>query len=134
MMWDRIMELVTAEMLDDDLLAAIFGTSIRQAPTSGEMIVPVLEWTLIGDAEGELWVSMIVQFDFFLESPEDSRMVERRLRSLYHRDLQRSIGPFTMFTQYVDGTMLAVPDRANYSGRSIRFQMTSLREQYAGVL
>lgn len=133
MMWDRIMTFVVAEILDNEILAGIFGTSVRQAPTSGEMVVPGIEWSLIGDTENELWAPMIVQFDIWCESAVDSRTAERQLRSLYHRDLQRTIGTFTMFTQYSDGETLEVPDRANYSGRAIRFQLTPLREQYAGV-
>lgn len=133
MMWDRIMELVVAEIAADTVLSAIFGDHIRQAPSSGDMVIPGIEWTLIGDTENELWAPMIIQFDLWLSSAESMRQAERRLRQLYHRDVPRAIGDFQMWTTYSDGTILAVPDRANYSGRALRFQMTPLREQYAGV-
>lgn len=134
MMWDHVMERVVAEILMDDVLATIYGDAVRAAGT-GEQIVPSLEWTLVGDTENELWAPMIVQFDQWTKTGEQNRRSEFRLRQLYHRDVPRTIaGDTMMWTMYSDGAVLAMPDRSNFIGRTIRFTFTPLRAKYAGRL
>lgn len=131
MMWDQVMKRVIAELEHDPVIAEIFQGHIRMAGT-GDQQIPVLEWTLIGDIETELWAPMIVQFDLWTASAASTRSGEFHLRALYSEDLPIVLnGDLQMWAQYTDGSMLATPDRANFVGRAIRFRFTPLRWKYA---
>lgn len=130
MMWDEVMARVKTIILEDPTLLSLFGDAYRKAGVS-DLRIPVLEWNLLGDTETELWAPMLVQFDIWTDVAGNARHAERRLRSLFHSALMISIGNISMFTEYVDGTDLATPNRANYTGRGIRFRFTPLRRQYA---
>lgn len=130
MMWDEVMSRINTEILADSTLSTIFGTEFKAAGT-GVLSVPSLEWMLVGDREDELWAPMIVQFDIWVKTASSARVAERRLRELYHRDLPRYLGDIQMWTVYSDGSWLASPDRAQHTGRAVRFTFTPLREKYA---
>jgi len=130
MMWDAVMERVRALILNDNGLATIFGDNYRMAGT-GALQCPGLEWSLLGDTEGELWAPMLVQFDCFTYEAAATRESERRLRSLLHQNLPITIDGITLFAQYTEGSMLSTPDRSGIVGRAVRFRLTPLRAQYA---
>lgn len=132
MMWDQVMERVVASILADSMLAGIYASHVRMAGT-GEQQVPGIEWTLIGDTEGELWAPMIVQFDLWHSNAETLRASERRLRGMFHVNVMLQLDDLKLFSSYNDGAMLATPDRSGYHGRAIRFTMIPLRSQYARV-
>ena len=130
MMWDEVMARVRTMILDDLILSSIFGNAFRKSGPN-DQLVPVIEWTLLGDTENELWTPMLVQFDCWTNVAADARLAERRLRSLFHRPTTIVLDGVTLFAEYADGTDLATPDRAGYTGRGLRFRFTPLRRQYA---
>lgn len=132
MMWDHVLRRVKTLLEEDTVLAGLYGDAMRMTGT-GAHAVPMLEWMLIGDSEGELWAPMVIQFDQWMTSMEKVTQSERRLRGLFHQDLPTVIGEIQMWVQYVDGENLASPNRDGYSGRAVRFRLTPLRERFAGV-
>lgn len=130
-MWDEVVSRIKDLVLADGVLSGIYGERFRKAGT-GEQQVPGLEWTLVGDTEGELWAPCIIQFSQWTANAAEVRQSEFRLRSLFHRDLPFLLGgDVLVFSAYLDGADLATPDRSNILGRAIRFRITPLRRQYA---
>lgn len=130
MMWDHVMETVKDLITAHPVLSTMFGENFRRSgPT--DQLVPVIEWTLLGDTESELWAPMLVQFDCWTDTAEDVRRAERLLRGMFHQQTSIIFDTYTMLTEYADGADLAVPNRAGYAGRGVRFRMTPLRQQYA---
>lgn len=135
MMWDRVIERLLVIIAEDGILSSEFGDRIRMAG-SGAAPSPrdsLLEYTHIADSEGELWAPCVFQFDIWAPQMARVTVAERRLRQLFNPPLPTDYGGVMMFAQYVDGTMLASPDRNGFSGRGIRFRFTPLRERYAGL-
>jgi hypothetical protein len=135
MMWDEVMERVVAELKANPTIATLYAkdddVAIRMANPSGEQQVPGIEWTLLGDTEGELWEPILVQFDIWFTDSTVMIQTERILRGMFRRDLPVKIGGLTLLANYEDGSMLAVPDRSNFYGRGVRFRLAALRSQYA---
>lgn len=136
MMWDRVIEALRLTLADDDKIAELFGDRIRMTG-SGEAPSPkasMLEYMLIADTERETDAPCVIQFDVWAPKMEDTVAGERRLRQLFNRELPVSFaGESPMWAQYLDGTVLASPDRDGFSGRGVRFRFTPLRERYAGL-
>jgi len=127
--WDAVGAAASSTVVLDPVLAGLFGDAIRMAG-SGDHVVPLLEWSLIGDTETELWAPCTVQWDIWHREFASLRQAERRLRLLFHAELPVTIAGVGMWSQYVDGSVLASPARDNYFGRALRFQMTPLRHLY----
>lgn len=133
MIWDDLLERIVTIVNADAVLLEVFGSSMRMAGTA-EHAVPSLEWTMITDSEGELWSPHVIQFDQWSLDLEEVIRSERRLRALFHQDLPvRLGGDLLSWAQYVDGEVLATPDRNGFAGRAVRFRFTPLRERYAGL-
>jgi hypothetical protein len=130
MMWDHVLRVTGDQVESDLLLSSIYGESIRLAG-SGDHTVPLLEMTVIPPNIDEQWEPCTIQFDQFTESFDAMRASERQLRRLFHQDLPVDIGGVVMFAQYLEGDVIASPDRDGYHGRAIRFRFTPLRELYA---
>lgn len=131
MMWDRVIEALRTVILADAVLAPIYGDRVRMAAASDtpfEPKVPILEYSLIGDVEREQWAPTIIQFDQWAPDDETAVASERRLRRLFNPELPTSYDGLFMWAQYVDGTILATPDRNGFVGRAVRFRFTPLRE------
>lgn len=136
MMWDNVMERVIAEIGANPNISALYTIDgrlqFRMASPSGQQQVPGIEWSLIGDTEGELWEPIVVQIDIWYTDESVMRQTERIIRSLLRQERMR-LDDLTLLISYVDGVALAVPDRANFYGRGLRFRIAALRERYAGV-
>lgn len=133
MMWDRVIEAIRATVLADPFMKAIYDDRVRMATSSGTPFnptTPILEYSIIGDVEREQWAPTIIQFDQWAIDPEVVADSERRLRQLFNPELPREYAGLFMFSQYVDGAVLAMPDRNGFSGRAARFRMTPLRALY----
>lgn len=134
MMWDHVIRRLLASITEDQILSGIYGDRVRWAAVGNfDSKTPTLEYTLIGDAESELWNPIIIQFDQWAPKMDVVAASERRLRALFHRDLPIVIDGLAMWSQYQDGVTLAAPNRDGFSGRGIRFRFTPIREQYAGL-
>lgn len=132
MKWDQVCAKIAALVAADPTLRAIYGGSIRMTGT-GEHRIPLLEYMLVADGEDELWAAHTIQWDQFTKTSEDLVTSERRLRHLFHREVPAEFGGLAMWSQYVEGEVLAYPARDKYYGRAIRFRMTPLRERYEPV-
>lgn len=133
MMWDRVIEAARAAIQADPNLSQIFGEAVRMAAASATPFnpkTPVLEYSLIGNTETEIWEPSIIQFDIW--TPDVDRMIaaERALRRLFTPALPRAYGAVYMWTEYIDGAVLATPDRNGFYGRGLRFRFSPLRERY----
>lgn len=136
MMWDQVLKRLVATVEQDVVLSGIYGTAMRLAGTGKTFepaAAPILEWTIIGDTESELWSPVIIQFDQWALTLGVVTTSERRLRTLFHQDLPTEYGGVIMWAQYEEGSVLASPDRNGFAGRAIRFRFTPLRERYAGL-
>lgn len=49
--------------------------------------VPSVEWSLLADAQGEVWGAALAQFDLFTQSMADMVRLERGLRRAAHREV-----------------------------------------------
>lgn len=132
MIWDRAIEAIRAAILADANLTQIFGDAVRMAAASDipfEPKVPLLEYSVLTDTESEQWAPMIVQFDVW--APDVDRLLagERALRRLFVPVLPRSYAGLFMLSEYVDGEVLATPDRNGFHGRGLRFKFSPLLER-----
>lgn len=133
MIWDDLLERIAVILNADAALSPVFGQNMRMAGTA-EHVVPSLEWTLIADREDELWAPHVIQFDIWSDNVEQVIAAERRVRSLFHQDLPVKFGgDLLAWSQYQDGTVLAMVNRDGFAGRALRFRITPLRGQYAGL-
>lgn len=130
MMWDHVMEHMRLVLLADPVLDEIFHGNYRKAGPS-DLLNPVLEWTLLGDTETEVWAPMLVQFDMWTAKASDTRRAERRMRGMLHQGTSVLFDSYTMLSEYADGLDLATPNRSNFTGRGIRFRFSPLRQQFA---
>lgn len=133
MMWDRVIVRLLEQLESDPTIVELFGDRIRMTG-SGEAPSPtnsVLELMLIADSEREIDAPCVIQFDVWAPRMEITAAGERRLRQLFNQSLPVDYGEGPMWAQYLDGTMLASPNRDGFSGRAARFRFTPLRERYA---
>lgn len=133
MMWDRVIARLREVLLADAKIDELFGDRIRMTG-SGSAPSPaasLLEYMLIADTERETDAPCVIQFDVWAPTMEQTTAGERRLRQLFNRELPVDYGEGPMWAQYVDGSMLASPNRDGFSGRGVRFRFTPLRERYA---
>lgn len=133
MRWDTTIRAVMAAVLADSALAAIYGGAVRFSGSSS-IAVPLLEFTLVSDTEGEQWAPVVLQLDQWVESADLLRESERRLRQLFHLEVPAEIGGVLMWAQYVDGDSIGAPNRDGFFGRAARFQFTPLRERYDSLV
>lgn len=129
MMWDQVIRRLSDIVQSDTILTDIYGDNMRMAGVS-EHVVPSLEWTLIADAETELWAPCTIQFDQWCLTMDALVRSERRLRALFHTSLPAEFDGLRMDCQYLDGQTLATPDRNDVDGRAVRFRFTPLRSKY----
>lgn len=129
MMWDQVLLRLVDLIKTDQTLHGIFGDNSRMAGT-GKLEIPSIEWSLVGDSETELWAPCIIQFDLWHTLPAKIVEAERRLRILFHTSLPATFDGLTMWCEYIDGDILASPDRNNFAGRAVRFKFTPLRSKY----
>jgi hypothetical protein len=127
--WYWVIEELGNTVAADPTLAGIFGTRIAYVGVK-EYAVPLLEHSLVGDAEDELWNPIVVQWDIWTTSAADTLTAERRLRTLFHQDMPTDLGGMMMWMQFIDGDSLGAPDRNNVAGRAVRFRFTPLRSLY----
>lgn len=135
MMWDRVLASLLLALEADATIVELFDDRIRMTG-SGEAPSPkasLLEYMLIADTERETDAPCVIQFDAWAPKMADVVRAERRLRQLFNRQLPEDYGDGPMWAQYVDGSVLASPNRDGFSGRGIRFRFTPLRERYAGL-
>ena len=132
MMWHEVMTRIVAQIAAHPTLGQLYADRIRMASPSGKQQVPGIEWSLLGDTEGELWEPILIQLDIWYTDDATMIQTEQILRGMFRQDLPFKLaGDFTVIATYEGGTMLAVPDRANFYGRGIRFRIAALRNQYA---
>lgn len=135
MMWDRVLEAIRQAIVDDANLRSIYGDAVRMAATSATPFnpsAPLLEYTVLTDTEVEQWAPCLIQFDLW--SPDVDRLLagERALRRLFTPTMPTRYGEeeVYMWSEFVDGAVLATPDRNGFFGRGLRFRFSPLREQY----
>jgi hypothetical protein len=126
--WDAQIRAASDTVAADPILSVLFPT-MRYAGT-GDHTVPLLEHHRIAYSEDELWAYVTIQWDLFCESLEALQAAERQLNHLFHVEVQREYGGMPMWSQFVEGDVLATPDRDGYFGEAIRFRMAALRERY----
>ncbi len=136
MMWDRVIEALLATLESDPTIVELFDSRIRMTGTGAAPSpkATLLEFMLIADSERETEAPCVIQFDAWAPTMDEVARAERRLRQLFNRSLPEDFGAGPMWAQYVDGSMLASPDRDGFSGRATRFRFTPLREKYAPPL
>lgn len=133
MMWDRVIEAIRATLLADARIVELFDDRIRMTGTGAAPSpkASMLEYMLIADTERETDAPCVIQFDVWAPKMDETAAGERRLRQLFNRQLPEDFGAGQMWAQYLDGSVLASPDRDGFSGRGVRFRFTPLRERYA---
>jgi hypothetical protein len=131
MMWDEVMERVLARLKENDTLSGLFGDDFRMASAGAKLKVPSLEYTILTDTTSELMEPFLVQFDIWTEKAADNRTAERIVRSLLHQRTSTRWDDVALIADYMDGSFLATPDRANFIGRGLRFRFMPLKQQYS---
>lgn len=129
MKWHEVVDAMLTAIIADAALVAIYGSVVRRAGDA-PFAAPALEWDVIADSENELWAPCVVQLDQWCTSQIALSRSEQRLRRMFHHDLPITLGAVSVWSQYVDGSTLASPDRDGYFARAIRFRMTPLRDRY----
>lgn len=130
MMWDQIIERAIAKLKQNSTIVDLFGDNIRMAGP-GKLQVPSLEYTILTDIVSEVWTPILVQWDIWTDKAVDNRAIERIIRSLFDQRVPVIWDDLLISSDYVQGSHLATPDRANYIGRGLQFRMQALKQQHA---
>lgn len=130
-MWPDVMERVLAQLKANDTLSTTFGENFRMAAAGSKLEIPCCEYTILTDTNSELWEPMLVQIDLWTHKAQDNRNAERIVRSLLNQRTSVQWDGVTLIAEYMDGAFLAVPDRAGFIGRGLRFRFLPLKQQYS---
>lgn len=130
MMWDQVMERVLALLQANEHLTAIFADKFQMAGSS-QLKIPSVEYTILSDANSEIWVPMLVQFDLWTTKAGDNRVAERIVRSILDQRTSVQWDGVTVIASYTDGAFLSTPDRAGFIGRGLRFRFSALKQQHS---
>lgn len=122
---DGIVPAIEADPDVQDVLGgAIYLDGVR------EIEVPSMTALYITDTEEETFAPVDWQFDIYTAALDDALRVERALRRLFHRSTQYWLGPFFLFSEFVDGRELNGPAEDPFYRRSIDFQFRPVRSRY----
>jgi hypothetical protein len=127
----QVVDGVLGAIENDATLALLFGSRVRQ---SGDAPIEsrVMEWSAIGDTEGELYNPVLIQFDLFTESSALMVEAEVALRRLLHHDLPVELGGVGLWSQFQ--ARREIPDTPKgILGVSQDYLFTPLRTKYAGT-
>ena len=103
MRWPAVMQaVVTALNADAALVAELGGQYVYPAQSSRPVRIPSVEWSMIGDAVGEVMERVIVQLDYWATSMPEAVTIEARIRAVLHNDVRRTFGGIDMATSYLD--------------------------------
>jgi hypothetical protein len=132
MIWDEVMSEAILPMLEADaaLIAALGGAHIYAAQSSRPVRIPSVEWVLTDDRYTEVFNPLEVQFDFWAASAASAVEIERRLRTLLHRETRRRIAGIDMATLFTDAFSPTYP-KPGVIHKSLRFRFEPVRHRYA---
>lgn len=94
-----------------------------------EFKVPSMRWQRIANPESENWEEVLVQFDWWVRSLEDSITLARALRRLLHREIPFTVDGVHLWSKYVDSRPLTGA-RDGTIAESMDFRLTYPRERY----
>ena len=134
MMWPEVIQAWVALMnADAALIAALGGQHIYPAQAARAVRVPSVEYSLVSDIEEESFNPIIVQVDYWAKGTAASATIERRIRRLTHRDTARTLGSLRLWTRYLDSRSHQYPAELGVVHRSLDFEFTPVRGQYAAA-
>lgn len=122
---------VLAKFAENATLAEHFGERMRMAAAGSKLETPCLEYTILTDGDAEVFEPILVQIDIWTHRAADNRAAERIVRSILSQRTSVRWDNLVLMSEYADGGFLAVPDRAGFIGRGLRFRMALLKQQFA---
>ena len=140
MMWDVVANAWVALVRADSVLATVLAPTATEtgvtlhvypAQAARPVRIPSVEYSFVSDTHDETFNSLIMQVDYWALNDAQARVIERRLRRITHRDTARTLGGHRMWTQYIDARSHQYTAKLGVVHRSLDFEMTPLREQYA---
>jgi hypothetical protein len=122
-----------AEMDPADLQEALALSHIYPAQAARPVVVPSVEWSLIGDREVSLFNPLTLQVDYWCRGMGRASTIEWRIRTLSHRDTSRVMGGIRLWTRYLDSRNHDYPADPGVLHRSLDLQLEPLRARYATI-
>lgn len=132
MMWDRVAKAWVALLVGDAaLLAALGGPHVYPASAARVIRIPSIDYQGFSDIELETFNPIQIQVDYFARGVGNAATIERRIRTLTHRDVRRTLGGLRLWTRYLDSRNHDYPTDAGVVHRSLDFLFEPLRAKYA---
>lgn len=130
MNWDGVWsEGVKPAIAAESDITDILGTAFFLAGTR-QFRVPSMTARMFFDTEGENWAPAEWQFDIYARTLEQVKTIARAMRRRFHHPVQQELGPFLLWTEFVDGRGLEGPDNDQYFAYSMDFRFTPGRSIY----
>lgn len=135
MKWDAVVKAMRTALLADAQLVAALGTDgngnapIYPASASRPVHVPSVEYFMVFDRERESLNPIMIQIDYFARGIAKAAIIERRIRSVLHRDRRRTFAGSDCATLYEDGRDHDYPE-TGVVHRSLDFRFEPVREKY----
>ena len=131
MTWDDVWaEAIAPTILADAEISSVIGDALYLAG-SRKFEVPSITALLIVDTEGEVWAPADWQFDLYMKTQAQLRTAARALRRLLHAEVQQELGPFLLWTEFLEGRADVGPDDVQAFHRySMDFRFTPGRSLY----
>jgi hypothetical protein len=131
MRWDALMEGWTARLLADTALVVYLGgPHLYPAQATRPVRVPSVEYLISDDRESELWNHVRVQVDIFAKGMRNAAHIERRIRTLTHRDVGQVLDGERLWMRFEDARTIDFPSQPGVVHRMLEFTMDAARERY----
>lgn len=130
MRWDNVVGAALTALRGSTSLTSVVAASDVVMNGERAFKVPSIEWTLINDGQGELFETLLVQFDIWTRDVDDIVTAETAMRDTLHAETWRTLGGIKMRSQYAGGRNLVGPEDG-VLGRSLDFEFESFHERFA---
>lgn len=130
MNWDAVFrEGIKPEVEADPDITSVIGDAFFRAGTR-QFQVPSMTAQMFVDFETENWAPADWQFTIYARTPALVYTVARAMRQLFHNPVQYDLGPFRLWSEFLDGRSQPGPDNDQYFGYSMDFRFTPGRSIY----
>jgi hypothetical protein len=129
--WDTVLEFWLARLQADTALTSVLGASglIYPAQAARPVRIPSVEYLMTFDREEENFNPIAVQVDFWAKGIKKAAQIERRIRTLTHRDVAQDLEGERLWMQFEDARSIEFPSDPGVQHRALDFVFTPVREQ-----
>jgi len=100
------------------------------ASSAKPVTIPSIQYLKFGDTEEELFNSIRVQVDFWINGMVKADQVAERIYLLTHGDVGQEIGGERMWAQYLDSQIIDYPAKSGVVHEIMEFEFKPSRALY----